>query len=33
MEGKYQFRPDRPFIPGTEFAGVVEAVGKGLNGM
>ncbi|GGC05362.1 NADPH:quinone oxidoreductase [Novosphingobium endophyticum] len=29
--GKYQFHPPLPFIPGSEAAGVVEAVGEGVN--
>ncbi|MEZ5894730.1 MAG: alcohol dehydrogenase catalytic domain-containing protein, partial [Parvularculaceae bacterium] len=28
----YQFRPPRPFAPGGEVAGVVEAVGDGVKG-
>lgn len=28
VQGKYQFKPDRPFSPGGECAGVVEAVGS-----
>ncbi|MBZ6079290.1 NADPH:quinone oxidoreductase family protein [Microvirga puerhi] len=28
VEGKYQTRPDRPFSPGSEVAGVVTAVGQ-----
>jgi NADPH2:quinone reductase len=28
IEDKYQFRPQRPFSPGAEIAGVVEAVGE-----
>jgi NADPH:quinone reductase len=28
--GRYQIKPDVPFIPGSEFAGVVEAVGEGV---
>ena len=32
IEDKYQFRPQRPFAPGGEIAGVVEAVGEGLSG-
>ena len=28
VQGKYQFRPDLPFVPGSEFAGTVEAVGS-----
>ncbi|WP_209007405.1 NADPH:quinone oxidoreductase family protein [Roseibium litorale] len=27
IQGRYQFKPDLPFSPGGEFAGVVEAVG------
>lgn len=30
--GKYQFHPPLPFIPGSEFSGVVEAVGEGVSG-
>ena len=28
----YQFKPPRPFSPGGEIAGVVEAVGEGVDG-
>ena len=28
IQGKYQFQPDLPFVPGGECAGVVEAVGS-----
>lgn len=28
----YQFRPQRPFAPGTEIAGTVESVGEGVTG-
>ena len=31
IEDKYQFRPERPFAPGAEVAGVVEAVGEGVK--
>jgi len=31
IEDKYQFRPERPFAPGGEVSGVVEAVGEGVN--
>ena len=27
IQGKYQFQPDLPFVPGNECSGVVEAVG------
>src|SRR5438552_8890682 len=30
LAGKYQFRPEPPFIPGNEAAGVVAAVGSGV---
>jgi NADPH2:quinone reductase len=30
--GRYQVRPDLPFIPGSECSGVVEAVGAGVAG-
>jgi NADPH:quinone reductase len=32
IEDKYQFKPPRPFAPGGEIAGVVEAVGEGVEG-
>jgi NADPH:quinone reductase len=32
IEDKYQFKPLRPFAPGGEIAGVVEAVGEGVAG-
>jgi len=31
IEDKYQFKPPRPFAPGGEVAGVVEAVGEGVG--
>jgi NADPH2:quinone reductase len=33
IEDKYQFRPERPFAPGAEIAGVVEAVGADVTGL
>nr|WP_312445118.1 NADPH:quinone oxidoreductase family protein [Brevundimonas naejangsanensis] len=30
---KYQFKPERPFAPGAEVAGVVDAVGEGVKGV
>ena len=33
IEDRYQFRPPRPFSPGGEAAGVVEAVGEGVQGL
>jgi NADPH2:quinone reductase len=32
IEDRYQFRPPRPFAPGGEIAGLVEAVGGGVEG-
>ncbi|MBW4329974.1 NADPH:quinone oxidoreductase family protein [Stakelama sp. CBK3Z-3] len=32
IEDKYQFKPPRPFAPGGEISGVVEAVGDGVTG-
>jgi NADPH:quinone reductase len=31
IEDKYQFKPERPFAPGGEIAGVVKAVGDGVT--
>ncbi|MCB1461833.1 MAG: NADPH:quinone oxidoreductase family protein [Nitratireductor sp.] len=31
VEGNYQTRPDRPFTPGSEVAGIVSAVGDGVT--
>ncbi len=31
IQGKYQIRPELPFTPGGEGAGIVEAVGEGVN--
>jgi NADPH2:quinone reductase len=30
IEDKYQFKPERPFAPGGEIAGIVESVGPGV---
>ena len=30
VQGKYQFKPPLPFVPGAEVAGVVAAVGEGV---
>jgi len=32
VQGLYQARPDTPFVPGCEFAGVVEELGPGTTG-
>ncbi|MGR3454392.1 NADPH:quinone oxidoreductase family protein [Pseudooceanicola sp.] len=31
VQGKYQVRPDRPFIPGSEVAGAIVALGAGVT--
>ncbi len=31
LQGKYQKRPDRPFVPGRDLAGVVRAVGSAVT--
>ena len=31
VQNKYQMKPPLPFVPGAEFAGVVEAVGEGVK--
>jgi NADPH2:quinone reductase len=31
VQNKYQMKPALPFVPGAEFAGVVEAVGDGVT--
>jgi NADPH2:quinone reductase len=31
IEGKYQFKPEMPFSPGGEVAGVVKEVGRGVE--
>ncbi len=32
ISDRYQFKPDRPFAPGGELSGTVEAVGQGVDG-
>jgi NADPH:quinone reductase len=32
VSGRYQTLPERPFVPGKEIAGVVQAVGPGVSG-
>ena len=31
VQGKYQFKPPLPFVPGSEFAGAIDAVGAGIS--
>ncbi|NIF75387.1 alcohol dehydrogenase catalytic domain-containing protein, partial [Burkholderia sp. Ap-962] len=33
IQDRYQDRPERPFAPGSEVAGVVDAVGEGVAGI
>jgi len=32
IQGKYQFQPPLPFIPGSEVGGVIKSTGPGLSG-
>ena len=32
VEGKYQFKPTPPFVPGSELAGIVTTIGRGADG-
>lgn len=31
IQGLYQFKPELPFTPGSDIAGVVKAIGEGVN--
>ncbi len=31
VQNKYQFKPELPFVPGSEYAGVVTALGEGVT--
>jgi NADPH2:quinone reductase len=31
VQNKYQMKPELPFVPGSEYAGVVRAVGEGVT--
>jgi NADPH2:quinone reductase len=33
VQNKYQMKPPLPFVPGSEYAGVVEALGEGVTGL
>ncbi len=33
IEDRYQVKPQRPFSPGAELSGVVEAIGDGVDGL
>ena len=30
VQNKYQMKPPLPFVPGSEYAGVVQAIGEGV---
>lgn len=32
VQNKYQSKPELPFVPGAEFAGIIDAVGEGVVG-
>lgn len=32
VQNKYQFKPELPFVPGCEYAGIVRVVGNGVSG-
>ena len=32
IQGKYQFKPPFPFSPGSDVAGIIEAVGEEVKG-
>jgi NADPH2:quinone reductase len=31
VQNKYQFKPELPFVPGSEYAGIIRAVGEGVT--
>ncbi len=33
IEDRYQFKPERPFAPGGEISGTIEALGEGVTGL
>ena len=33
VQNKYQMKPPLPFVPGSEYAGVVQAVGDGVTNL
>ena len=33
VQNKYQMKPPLPFVPGSEYAGVVRALGEGVQGL
>jgi len=33
IQGKYQYKPDLPFSPGAEIAGIIKELGQGVSGV
>ena len=33
VQNKYQFKPELPFVPGSEYAGIVAALGEGVTNL
>jgi NADPH2:quinone reductase len=33
VQNKYQMKPPLPFVPGSEYSGVIEALGEGVTGL
>jgi NADPH2:quinone reductase len=33
VQNKYQMKPELPFVPGSEYAGTIEAVGEGVTNL
>ena len=33
VQNKYQTKPELPFVPGSEYAGVIEAVGENVTNL
>jgi NADPH2:quinone reductase len=33
IQGKYQYKPELPFSPGSEVSGVIKSVGEGVNNL
>jgi len=33
VQNKYQMKPELPFVPGSEYAGTIEAIGEGVQNL